>query len=130
MEFLSLDDVLALHDRLIEDTGGKRGILHRSTVASALERCRWGPFRHGATLTERAALLLRGVVQDHPFVDGNKRTAFSSAETFLERNGLAIHADADAIVGFMLDAAQGLGLAAINRWLAQHHERLSGGIGQ
>lgn len=86
-----------------------------------------GPFHGGGTLTERAAYLLRGIAQDHPFVDGNKRTAFDGAAMFLEQNGQAINADADAVVSFMLDVAQGHHtVPSIQAWIDRHAKPLLG----
>lgn len=124
MEFPTVDEVLALHGQILATTGGTPGVLHRGSIDSAIERAKWGPFPHGADLPQRAAFLLRGVCQDHPFADGNKRTAFSVTDGFLARNGFRIAATADDVTSFMLTVAQGkASLRQIARWIAAHQRK-------
>lgn len=112
-----------MHDRIIEWTGGERGLLTASPLDAAVERARWGPFVRG-DLAERAAFLLRGIALDHPFADGNKRTAFELADVFLRRNGAVLDAPEDEVVQFMLSAAQGgQTLADLAAWLRAHASR-------
>lgn len=114
-----------MHDDIIDRTGGERGTLNPAAVASALERTRWGPFEGEGDLVERAALLLRGIVLDHPFADGNKRTAFEAADLFLRGNGAFVAATAPEIVDFMLACARGeLEFEDIVGWLRAKRGRL------
>lgn len=118
MWFPSEETVLELHERILARTGGTWGILQRGAVHSAIERARWGPFGGDGDLAERAAMLIRGIAQDHPFADGNKRTAFEVAAVFLYRNGTSLEATADEVVAFMLAVASGEeDLETITRWL-------------
>lgn len=96
-------------------------------IRSALDRAMWGPFPSEGDLFERAALLLRGIAQDHPFVDGNKRTAFDVASTFLEHNGQTVGGRDEEVVTFMLRVARGeQSVEEIADWLGRHAtERLS-----
>lgn len=124
MEFPTVEEVLALHEQILAATGGTQGVLHRGSIDSAIERAKWGPFNQGPDLPQRAALLLRGVCQDHPFADGNKRTAFSVADGFLARNGFRVAATADEVTSFMLDVAQGkTTLRQIARWIETHQRK-------
>ncbi|HUR25975.1 MAG TPA: type II toxin-antitoxin system death-on-curing family toxin [Candidatus Thermoplasmatota archaeon] len=106
MEFPTVEEVLALHDQILEATGGTPGVLVRGGIESAIERCKWGPFLRPARLSSRAALLLRGICQDHPLADGNKRTGYGATHAFLLRNGFELEATADEVVAFMLQVAQ------------------------
>jgi len=124
VHFLEKEDILLAHDAILVTTGGHAGILQEGALDAALERCRWGPFHGEGDLTERAAYLLRGIVQDHPFVDGNKRTAFEAAALFFYRNGRLILAPADEVVSEMLHAAQGAGVQHIEAWLRRRAEAL------
>ena len=117
--------VIELHERILARSGGTRGILHAGAIHSAIERCCWGPFEDDGSLAERAAFLLRGIAQDHPFADGNKRTAYEAADSFLGRNGAPVAAEADAVITFMLDVAQGrMGIPAMTAWF---HDRIRKG---
>lgn len=124
MEFPTVDEVLALHEQILATSGGTRGVLHGGSIHSAIERCRWGPFDRVPDLPSRAAFLLRGICQDHPFADGNKRTAFGVADAFLKRNGFQLVASPDDIIGFLLAVAQGKSdPAGIAAWIEGHQKK-------
>lgn len=117
MHLVIVEDVLALHAEIAKEHGTHAGILNRGGVEAAIERAEWGPFEDG-DLAERAAFLLRGIAQDHPFVDGNKRTAFSAAALLLERNSVTLDARPEEVVAFMLEVAQGWHtVGSIAAWL-------------
>ncbi len=113
-----MDDVLGLHEEVITRTGGTPGILNLGAVDSALYRCQWGPFFGIPSMAERASFLMRGLCQDHPFADGNKRTSFLATDTFLRLNGSRMEVPPAQAVGFALDVAQDrLDLAAVGAWI-------------
>lgn len=124
--FPSLEVVLALHDEILARTGGEAGVLSRSPIESALHWAAHGPLRRDAPLPLRAAFLLRGIAQEHPFADGNKRTAFEVADLFLSRNGYYIEARQEEIEDFMLAVASDpeVGLAKIDGWIARRLRKL------
>lgn len=107
MWFPTVEQIVQMHDEIIERTGGEPGILHRGSIEAAIERARWGPFPTDGHLVERAALLMRGIVVDHPFVDGNKRTAFEVVETFCERNRHRLAVAQEEIVEISVEVARG-----------------------
>ena len=97
--FLALDDVLALHARSIEQFGGSHGIRDVGLLESALAMPAaglGGDYFH-PTLHEMAAAYLFHLCKNHPFVDGNKRTALASAAVFLQVNGRRLVAEPDAL---------------------------------
>ncbi len=91
--FLTTDEVLAIHERLIETFGGPRGVRDPGLLESALFRPRTGYYRD---LAEMAAALFESLLMNHPFVDGNKRVAFFATDVFLRLNGhkLAVRPEA------------------------------------
>ena len=92
-DYLTLDDVLALHRELINRWGGTHGIRDPGLLEAALYRPQTGYY---ASLIDEAAALWESLSQNHAFIDGNKRVAFAATFTFLRINGLAITAgDAD-----------------------------------
>jgi death on curing protein len=125
--FPALVDVHEAHARIIHKYGGEAGLLQPGAIQSALERGRWGPFEeHPPTVFERAALILRGLSQDHPYVDGNKRTAYEIADTFLRRNGWRIDATTEELISLALDVAQGrLEVPQIAAWLLEKAKDIS-----
>ena len=92
-DYLTLDDVLALHRELINRWGGTHGIRDPCLLEAALYRPQTGYY---ASLIDEAAALWESLSQNHAFIDGNKRVAFAATFTFLRINGLVITAgDAD-----------------------------------
>jgi death on curing protein len=82
--FLSVDEVLAIHERVIEQFGGASGIRDLGLLESALYRPRSGYYEDLSTM---AAALFESLLINHPFVDGNKRAAFFATDVFLRLNG-------------------------------------------
>jgi death-on-curing protein len=117
--YLTLAEVLAFHELLIEEFGGATGIRDLGALESALYRPRTGYYRD---VIEEAAALFESLVQNHPFVDGNKRVAFAVMDVFLRINGHELEVDDVAahehLVGLMEQGA--LDLAAIDAWLRGH----------
>ena len=98
-DFLTVIEVLAIHQDQIERYGGSAGVRDPGLLEAALYRPQTGYY---ADLIEEAAALWESLSQNHPFVDGNKRTAFAVTYTFLAINGARMTADADATQAFML----------------------------
>jgi len=108
-DFLELVEVLTIHADQIERYGGDAARRDAGLLESAVAMPRamfGGEFLH-RDLYEMGAAYLYHIVQNHPFVDGNKRTGTAAALVFLELNGVAINADEDALVALVLDVAQG-----------------------
>lgn len=86
--YLSFEFVLSLHEQLVEEYGGVKGVLNEGLLRSALEMpkaCFHGKDLH-RTIYDKAAAYLFHLIQNHPFVDGNKRTASMSAIVFFASN--------------------------------------------
>jgi death-on-curing protein len=98
-EYVTIADALFFHQHLIERYGGATGLRDAGALESALHRPQTGYYD---TLIHEAAALLESLVQNHPFVDGNKRAAFAVVDVFLRINGLAITADSKAIYNYKI----------------------------
>jgi death on curing protein len=122
-DYLTVVEVLAIHEDQIGRYGGIAGIRDRGLLEAALFRPQTGYY---ADLLEEAAALWESLSQNHPFIDGNKRTAFAATYTFLVINGAQLTAQADET----LDAISRLYEAGtfdfdhLNEWL---HTFVSGG---
>ncbi|MES1156304.1 MAG: type II toxin-antitoxin system death-on-curing family toxin [Alphaproteobacteria bacterium] len=97
-KWLSVEAVMIMHDEQLAEHGGLRGVRDAGLLDSALARPRnaWG-YGQG-DLVALAALYAGGVMQNHPFIDGNKRAGFLAAYTFLYVNGLELVADEGGVV--------------------------------
>lgn len=107
--FLTLDEVLGLHDVQVQLFGGSGGIRDLGLLQSALgnvEATFGGQFLH-ETFVEMAAAYLFGICKNHPFVDGNKRTAVAAALTFLDLNGFDVDASEDEFYALVIGVAEG-----------------------
>ncbi len=109
MIYLELDDVLDLHDRVIQQSGGSAGVRDLGGLQSALAQPRmtFGGADLYPTLAEKAAALGFSLVCNHPFVDGNKRIGHAAMETFLVLNGYELTAGVDEQEAIILDVATG-----------------------
>lgn len=89
-EYLTALEILALHQALLERYGGAPGIRDMGAVEAAVFRPQCGYY---GDIVEEAAALLESLLINHPFVDGNKRTAFAACDVFLRINGRGLQAD-------------------------------------
>lgn len=101
-------DVLALHERLLALHGGKPGSRDLGLLKSALARpLQNHAYRPDADIVELAAIYTGGIVGNHAFIDGNKRTGFVVGVLFLELNGYRFEASEEAAAQAVLDLAAG-----------------------
>jgi death-on-curing protein len=90
--YLSVEQVLFLHDRLIEETGGQHGVRDLGGLQSALARPQavFADTEFYPDVFSKASVLLDGLTRNHPFLDGNKRISIATAALFLEMNGYRV----------------------------------------
>jgi death on curing protein len=105
--WLSREVMLAVHDEQLAEHGGQFGVRDMGLFDSALARPRQVAAYGEPTAAKLAASYGYGIARNHPFLDGNKRTAFVAAELFLILNGLRLAADDTSCVLTMLDVAAG-----------------------
>jgi death-on-curing protein len=118
-----LEDVVeAIHERQLAEHGGTSGVRDAGALASALARPRQRFASGDATgLPQLAAAYAFGIARNHPFVDGNKRTALVAALLFLRLNGLALAASEEDTYGaFVALAAGDTDEDGLARWLEAH----------
>jgi death on curing protein len=128
MRYLGLAEVVELHRRLLQATGGAPGIRDLGLLESAIAqpKATFGGIDLYPSLVEKAAALGLALVQDHPFVDGNKRVGHAAMETFLVLNGAEIDARVADQERVMLDLAAGrIERSELTNWLRQHLKPLA-----
>jgi len=123
IRYLSADEVEEFHEQIILRFGGVRGVLNRALLESAVERPKTAVGEHELypTIEEKAAALMHSIIANHPFADGNKRTAFLATQEFLRLNGYRIVASDEELLEFTLAIAEGrLAFHEIVCWLRNH----------
>ena len=99
-EFPTLQEVLAIHELLLQTFGGPAGVRDMGALEAALMRPQLGYYEG---LLDEAAALMESLANNHPFVDGNKRVAFFVTDTFLRLNGAYIETDPDEAYAHFMD---------------------------
>ncbi len=108
MRFPDKLDVLAIHSRLIAETGGTTGLRDKGLLESALAAAENRFNYESADVAKCAATYAYHLTQAHAFVDGNKRLAAAITETFLESNGSELVMNNDEVARLFLDIAAGV----------------------
>ncbi len=118
-DYIRVDDILAIYADQIERYGGGNGIRDPGLLEAALFRPQTGYY---PTLIDEAAALWESLSQNHPFVDGNKRTAFAATYVFLAINGLDIIATDDEAQNFVLGlyATSSITFDNLRAWLSEN----------
>jgi death-on-curing protein len=128
VRYLTLSEALELHDRVIAQSGGALGILNLGALESALAQPRitFGRKELYASVVEKATTLGYSLIQNHPFLDGNKRTGHAAMEVFLFLNGFEITASIDEQERTILQVASGeMDRESFTAWLRDHVAAIS-----
>ena len=123
--WIDVRDALALHDRLLALDGGAPGVRDQGLLESALARPRQlDAYGDRPSVVDMAAAYNAGVVRNHPFVDGNKRTGFLVGVLFLEMNGYRFTPSEEDATQAVLDLAAGkLNESAFKAWMHANAKR-------
>lgn len=118
-DYLTVADVLAIHEDQIERYGGAHGVRDYGALEAALYRPQTGYY---ADLIAETAALWESLSQNHPFIDGNKRVAFAAAYVFLAVNGAGLTADPEETYVFIsgLFESRTFDFAHLEAWLREH----------
>ena len=127
MNYLTAEQVLFIHARLISETGGAHGVRDLGLLQSAVARpqATFDGQDLYPDLFSKAAAIMESLVGNHAFVDGNKRTAITSVGLFLRINGYRLTAGNQQLEVFVLQCAQRLiPLEQMALWLESHSEKI------
>ena len=123
MRYLTLNEVIELYRRIIEQSGGSFGIVNQGALESALAqpRMRFAGEELYPTIVEKASVVGFSLIKNHAFLEGNKRIGHAAMEVFLVLNGFEIEANADEQERVILQLAAGeLGREEFTEWLRSH----------
>ncbi len=120
---LTLEQLLEIHALVVEATGGSTGLRDLGRLEAAIATQTQNVFGEELypSIIDKTAAIIRGIIADHPFVDGNKRTAMLSGLTLLELNKVRFTAHPGEIEDFAVDiATKHIDVPQISNWLRQH----------
>ncbi|MGH9783410.1 MAG: type II toxin-antitoxin system death-on-curing family toxin [Terriglobia bacterium] len=123
MRFLALGEVLEVYQQIMEQSGGLLGIRDLAALESAVAQPRmtFGGEELYPTIIEKASALAFSIIQNHPFVDGNKRAGHAAMEIFLVLNGFEIAAETGEQEATILQVASGeMSRETFTDWLRNH----------
>ena len=123
MRYLTIEEILRLHFQIITDFGGAHGVRDEGRLQSVIVAVRQEVFgqEQYPTIHEKAAVYLRNIIGDHPFSDGNKRTAVTVCGVFLLRNDIRLTAEPKDLENFTVRVATDhLDIPTIAAWLEAH----------
>jgi len=129
MKYITIEQLLQFHVLVLLKDGGMEGVRDIGRLEAAVAVQEQQVFGKDIYPTDfhKAAALLRGIVADHPFYDGNKRTAILASLTLLELNGYTVTLQAGELVNFAVQVAvERLEVETIARWLEEHCEGQTG----
>jgi death-on-curing protein len=122
--WLTRSECLLLHDMMLDQYGGCSGIRDAGLLESALARPQQLHHYGKPTMPEMAAAYTAGIVKNHPFLDGNKRTGFMMGAGFLERNGYEFLAsETEVVIRTLALAAGEMSEAAYADWLQANSKK-------
>lgn len=118
MKYLKLEEIVQIHDKLIEQFGGEKGIVNKSSLDFIINKLQSSK----TDIYHKAAMLLHDIATTHPFVDGNKRTAIEIAKIFLRQNGKILTLkDINQAGEYINSIAEGKkNIFSIEKWVKAH----------
>ncbi len=122
--YLTLAETIEIHRQLIEEFGGSPELRDQAGLEAAIFRPEAGYY---SDLVEEAAALMESLVNNHPFIDGNKRVGFAAADTFLRLNGFYLEVEPQETHTFVIDhIAKGtFRFTSIREWIGSKIKPLS-----
>ncbi|MEM3875401.1 MAG: type II toxin-antitoxin system death-on-curing family toxin [Candidatus Bathyarchaeia archaeon] len=120
---MTFEEILEIHNEILKNTGGEAGILFIGNLKLCVESPQRNEFGYEpcSTIYQKAASLLYEINKLHPFVDGNKRTAYSATSTFLDLNGFELKAEISEAVNLLLNIAKcSMNFDEVTNWLQNH----------
>lgn len=123
VRYITLDEVLAIHDDMVESYGGSFGIRDLGLIQSAIARpqASFAGEDLYPTILDKAAALFHSLIFNHAFADGNKRTSLTTTARFLYVDRYKLLAEEKELIDFPLRVEnKHLGLEEIARWMREH----------
>ena len=122
MKYLTVEEIIQTHDKLIELFGGEKGIVDKGPLDFIVNKIQSSK----TDIYHKSAMLLNEIITTHPFVDGNKRTAFETAKIFLRENGKTLKIkDINQASEYIINIAENKkNIFSIEHWIKTHCDEL------
>jgi death-on-curing protein len=119
--YLSKDQIILIHDRIIESLSKEKGKMNIGNLEATIERVEGYKGDDKEALFWKATILLERIILGHPFIDGNKRTGYEATRLFLKGNGYDLIAEEDDVIDFLVKVAKSKkNRYSIKIWLEKH----------
>lgn len=125
--YLAIDEVIAIHERMLLVGGGREGIRDFTLIHSAIERPKttFAGKNLYPTIWLQAAAMIQSLIRNHPFNDGNKRTGYFTTLRFLNLNGYDLKVFNEGIINFTLSIdVERPNIEEISLWLKEHSKKI------
>lgn len=124
MKYLTMEQLLFIHARLVSETGGSHGLrnLGRLQAAAARPKATFDKRDLYKNEFEKAATLMQSMIKNHPFIDGNKRVGVTAAILFLSINGIDLKTSNHELVEFTQRVVSGMEIAEMGAWFESKQE--------
>jgi death-on-curing protein len=124
MRWISIEEILIIHELVIEETGGEHGVINPGALESALARpfTSFGGKDLFSDLWSKVAAMIHSIMAFHPFIDGNKRTALVAADVCLRLNGYRLTPSEEVEPFFWAIARGEKSIEEIAQWIKSHSE--------
>lgn len=120
----SKEQVVLIHDEIIESFSKEKGELNLGNLEATLERVKDYKGENSEALFWKATIMLERIILGHPFIDGNKRTAYEATKVFLQANGCALIAEEDEVIDLLVGIAKSKkNRHSIKSWLEKHAKK-------
>ncbi len=125
--YITLEEVLAIHFDQIERYGGRHGVRSLDLLLSSIARpqASFGGSDLYKNIYEKGSSIVHSIILNHPFIDGNKRTAITSLARFLHINSFELSATNNQVIEFMLKiATNSVSQLDISNWIEKHSKKI------
>lgn len=124
LKYLYQEQIILIHDKIIESFSKEKGKMNLGNLSATLERVEDYKGNNKEALFWKATILLERIILGHPFIDGNKRTAYEATKLFLQANGYTLAAGEDEIISLLVGIAKSeKNRFSIKNWLEKHSKK-------
>ncbi len=126
IKYITVNEIITLHKQILDETGGEYGILNYGNLEFIVDFTKSQIFSMKIRdIFYLGALIARGIISGHPFVDGNKRAGIEATDLFLIKNGYYLDMTTKDGVDFTISIAKNeMDLESIRNWLKEHSRKI------